>query len=38
MFPLRSPKLTEEILDLTGVKFQVALNVQLQIDNPDGTQ
>ena len=31
-------KLEEEILALNGVKFQLALNAQLQKDNPDGSE
>ena len=30
-------KLTEEILALNGIKFQLALKVKLRKDNPDGT-
>ena len=30
--------LTQELLDLKGVKFQLAVKVQLHKDNPDGTQ
>ena len=31
-------KLDEEILALNGVKFQLAVKVQLQKDNPDGSE
>ena len=31
-------KLEEEILALNGVKFQLALKVQLRKDNPDGSE
>ena len=31
-------KLQEEILALNGIKFQLALNVQLRKDNPDGSE
>ena len=31
-------KLEEEILALNGIKFQLALNVQLRKDNPDGSE
>ena len=36
--PLIKKKLIEEILDLGGVKFQLALKVQLQKESPDGTE
>ena len=31
-------KLTEEISALDGVKFQLALKIQLQKESPDGTE
>ena len=31
-------KLEEEILALNGIKFQLALKVQLRKDNPDGSK
>ena len=31
-------KLKEEILALNGIKFQLALKVQLRKDNPDGSE
>ena len=31
-------KLTEEILALNGIKFQLALMAQLQKESPDGTE
>ena len=31
-------KLEEEILALNGIKFQLALKVQLRKDNPDGSE
>ena len=31
-------KLEEEILALNGIKFQLALKVQLRQDNPDGSE
>ena len=38
MRPQMHKKLTEEILALNGIKFQLALKVQLQKENPDGTE
>ena len=36
--PLIHAKLIEEIKSLNGVKFQLALKVQLRKDNPDGSE
>ena len=36
--PLIHDKLEEEILALNGIKFQLALKVQLRKDNPDGSE
>ena len=38
MRPQMHKKLTEEILALNGIKFQLALNVQLQKESPYGTE
>ena len=36
--PRINDKLEEEILALNGVRFQLALKVQLRKDNPDGSE
>ena len=36
--PLIKKKPIEELLDLGGLKFQLALNVQLQKESPDGSE
>ena len=36
--PRINDRLEEEILALNGVKFQLALKVQLRKDNPDGSE
>ena len=36
--PQIGKKLTEEISALNGIKFQLALKVQLQNESPDGTE
>ena len=36
--PLIKKKLIEELLDLDGVKFQLALKVKLKKESPDGTE
>ena len=38
MRPQMHKKLSEEILALNGIKFQLALKVQLQKESPDGTE
>ena len=38
MRPQIYKKLTEEILALNSIKFQLALKVQLQKETPDGTE
>ena len=38
MRPQIHKKLSEDILALNGIKFQLALKVQLQKESPDGTE
>ena len=38
MLALRFTRNSEEIMDLTGLNFQLSLRVQLQKNNPDGTE